>query len=90
MFDMRNKLARNRKSPKNEKQLAYAYKQVNKSANKKNDGFDVSMVTAKDGTKGIGLMPEQFNRSRTKDFRRVRGFISEAELKNIISKKSSG
>lgn len=82
MKDMENRHAKNRKSPKNEQQLANAYKKINKSANKRNDGFDVAMVTTKDGTKGVGLMPEQYNRSRDKDFHRVKDFISEADLKN--------
>jgi len=77
---MENKHAKNRRSPKNEQDFIRAYLQKNPSA-KKTDGLDVAAVVAKDGTKGHGLMPEKFNRSRDKEFHRVKDFIPDSELK---------
>jgi len=76
---MENRIAKNRKSPKNENELIQAYLQKNPSA-KKSDGLDVAAVTAKDGTKGHGLMSEKHNRSRDKDYHRVKDFIPDKEL----------
>ena len=77
---MENKIAKNRKSPQNEDQLINAYLQRNPSA-KKADGLDVTAVIAKDGTKGHGLMPEEYNRSHDTDYHRVKNFIPDSELK---------
>ena len=84
---MENKIAKNRKSPKDEPQLAAVYKQLNKSASKLNDGLDIAAVTAKDGTKGFGLLPEKFNRSKDNNFHRVKDFIPDSELKKAIKAK---
>ena len=77
---MENRLAKNRKSPKNETELINAYLRQNPSA-KKADGLDVAAVTAKDGTKGHGLLAEKHNRSHDKDFHRVQDFIPDSKLK---------
>ena len=77
---MENKLAKNRTSPKNEAEFIDAYLQKNPAA-KKADGLDVAAVTTKDGTKGHGLMPAAYNRSRDKDYHRVKDFIPDSELK---------
>jgi len=84
---MENKLAKNRTSPKNEDEFKNAYSQLNKSANKKADGMDIAAVTTKDGTKGHGLMPEKFNRSRDDSLHRVKDFIPDTELKKLINSK---
>lgn len=84
--DLENRLAKNRKSPANETELIQAYKNINTTAQKLGDGLDVAAVTAKDGTRGYGLMPEKFNRSRDTDFHRVKDFISEKELKSQAQK----
>ena len=76
---MENKLAKNRKSPKNESELIQAYIQKNPSA-KKADGLDVAAVTAKDGTRGHALMQEKHNRSRDTDYHRVKDFIPDSTL----------
>ena len=76
---MENRIAKNRKSPKNEGELIQAYLQKNPSA-KKADGLDVAAVTAKDGTRGHALMAEEHNRSRDRDFHRVKDFIPDSEL----------
>ena len=77
---MENKIAKNRKSPQNEDQLINAYLQQNPSA-KRADGLDVAAVIAKDGTRGHGLMPEEYNRSHDTDYHRVKNFIPDSELK---------
>jgi len=78
---MENRLAQNIKSPKNEAELVAAYKKQNKSASVLNDGLDIAIVKTKDGTVGVGLMDEKFNRSRDKDFHRVKDFIPKSDLK---------
>ena len=84
---MENKLAKNRKSPENESDYINAYKQLNPSAEKKNDGLDVAAVTAKDGTKGYGLMPEEHNRSNDNEFHRVKDFIPINDVKKQMNSK---
>ena len=84
---MENRLAKNRTSPKNETELIQAYLQQNPSAKKADDGFDVAAVTAKNGTRGHGLMAEELNRSRDNDYHRVKDFIPDNELKNAIKSK---
>ena len=84
---MENRLARNRKSPKNERELAYAYSQLNPAAKKIGDGLDIAIVKAKDGTNGVGLMDEKFNRSGDKNLHRVKDFIPESVLKSHINSR---
>ena len=76
---MKNKIAKNRTSPKNEQSLIAEYNKLNVSA-KKQDGYDVSAVVDKDGTKGHALMKESFNRSRDDNYHRVKDFIPDDEL----------
>lgn len=80
---MENRLARNRKSPANEEAYRNAYLQQNPSA-RKPDGLDIAAVRTKDGVRGYGLMPEEFNRSHDNELHRVKDFIPESELKNKL------
>jgi len=82
---MENRLARNRKSPKNEDDMIQAYIQKNPSA-KKADGKDIAAVVTKNGTRGHGLMSEKHNRSRDSGLHRVEAFISDSELKSKSKK----
>lgn len=77
---MENKIARNRKSPLNEDMYIKAYLKMNPSAEKR-DGLDIAAVVTKDGTKGHGLLSEEFNRSHDKDNHRVQDFIPDKDLK---------
>ena len=77
---MENRIAKNRKSPSNESAYIQAYLEKNPSAKRK-DGFDVSCVIAKDGTKGHGLLPSEINRSHDNDYHRVKSFIPDSQLK---------
>ena len=77
---MENKIGKNRISPKNEDDYIAAYIKQNPAA-KKQDGMDISAVTAKDGTRGHGLLPEDINRSHDKDYHRIKNFIPDSELK---------
>lgn len=77
---MKNKVARNRKSPKNEELYIKEYLKQNPSA-KKNDGLDVAAVITKDGTKGHGLLSEEFNRSHDRKNHIVKDFIPDSKLK---------
>ena len=77
---MENRLGHNRKSPSNEDSLIKAYLEKNPSA-KKRDGLDIAAVITKDGIKGHGLLPEEFNRSHDRDNHRVKDFIPDSELK---------
>jgi hypothetical protein len=77
---MENKIARNRTSPADEDKFIRAYLQQNPSA-KKIDDLDVAAVITKGGIKGHALMPEEFNRSRDRDYHRVIDFIPDTELK---------
>ncbi|MDR1247234.1 MAG: hypothetical protein LBK57_09435 [Clostridiales Family XIII bacterium] len=83
---MTNKLAKNRRSPQNERELIQAYLQQNPNA-KKEDGLDVAAVITKEGTRGHGLMSEELNRSRDSRYHRVKNFISDEELKKAIKSK---
>ncbi|MBR3888664.1 MAG: hypothetical protein IKJ32_06155 [Clostridia bacterium] len=76
---MENKIARNRTSPKNEKDYIEAYLKKNPAA-KKSDGLDVAAVITKSGVKGHGLLPEEINRSHDKEYHRVKNFIPDTEL----------
>ena len=77
---MENRIGKNRKSPSNEDMYIKAYLKRNPSAEKK-DGLDIAAVVAKDGTRGHGLLPEEFNRSRDRENHRVFDFIPDSELK---------
>ena len=77
---MKNKIGKNRQSPKNETSYINAYLKLNKTANKR-DGMDIAAVITKDGTKGHGLLPESINRGHDKEYHRVKNFISDIELK---------
>ena len=78
---MENRIARNRKSPANEDMFIKAYLNRNPSAAKK-DGLDIAAVITKDGTKGHGLLSEEFNRGHDRDNHRVKDFIPDNELKS--------
>jgi len=78
---MVNKIARNRKSPKNESALISAYKRRYPSA-KKSDGMDISAVVAKDGTRGHALMTEKINRSHDKQYHIAKRFVPDSKLKS--------
>ena len=77
---MDNRIGKNRKSPANEADYIAAYLQKNPSA-KKADGMDVAAVIAKDGTRGHGLLSEEFNRSHDKNNHIIKDFIPDNELK---------
>ena len=77
---MENKIARNRRSPSNEDKYVKAYLEKNPFAGEK-DGLDIAAVITKDGTKGHGLLSEEFNRSHDRDNHRVKDFIPDSELK---------
>ena len=77
---MENRLARNRKSPVNEEAYIQAYLRENPSA-KRTDGMDVAAVITKDGTRGHGLLSEEFNRSHDRNNHIVKDFIPDNELK---------
>ncbi len=79
---MENKIAKNRKSPANEESFRQNYMKLNPKA-KKADGLDISAVVTKNGTKGYGLLSEEFNRSHSKDYHIVKDFISDEELKAV-------
>ena len=76
---MENRIARNRKSPSNEDMYIQEYLKRNPSA-KKLDGLDISAVVTKDGTRGHGLLSEEFNRSHDRSNHIVKDFISDKEL----------
>ncbi len=78
---MNNCIARNRKSPSDEDAYRRAYLDRNPSAAKR-DGLDIAAVIAKDGTRGHGLLPEEFNRSHDRENHRVKDFIPDSELKS--------
>ena len=63
---MRNVIGRNRKSPSNEDFYIQEYLKRNPKAEKK-DGYDISVVVSKNGTKGHGLLSEDINRSHDKN-----------------------
>lgn len=78
---MKNRICRNRKSPANEDMYRQEYIKQNPSA-KKADGLDIAAVIAKDGTRGHGLLPEEFNRSHDKNNHIVKDFIPDSKLKS--------
>lgn len=77
---MENKIARNRRSPRNEDDYIEAYLVFNPAARKK-DGMDISAVITKDGTPGHGLLNKSINRSHDKEYHRVTNFVPDSELK---------
>lgn len=77
---MENRIAHNRRSPKNEDAYVQEYLKQNPSA-KKADGLDIDAVTTKDGIKGHGLLAEKFNRSHDKNNHLVKDFIPDSKLK---------
>ena len=77
---MENRIGRNRKSPANEEMYIQEYLKKNPSA-KKADGLDIAAVIIKDGTKGHGLLSEEFNRSHDKSNHIIKDFIPDKELK---------
>ncbi|MBQ6282880.1 MAG: hypothetical protein IJK66_05065 [Bacilli bacterium] len=77
---MENRIARNRKSPVNEDMYIHEYLRRNPSA-KKTDGLDIAAVITKDGTRGHGLLSEEFNRSHDRNNHIVKDFIPDSELK---------
>ena len=77
---MENKIARNRKSPANEEMYIQEYLKRNPAA-KKTDGLDIAAVITKDGTRGHGLLSEEFNRSHDTNNHIVKDFIPDSELK---------
>ena len=77
---MENRIARNRKSPVDEEAYINAYLKANPSA-KRADGMDIAAVIAKDGTRGHGLLSEEFNRSHDRNNHIVKDFIPDDKLK---------
>jgi hypothetical protein len=77
---LENRIAKNRKSPKNEDMYIKEYLKQNPRANK-TDGLDIAAVTAKDGTKGHGLLSEKFNRDHDSNNHIVKDFIPDNKLK---------
>ena len=77
---MDNRIGRNRRSPANEDLYIQEYLKRNPSA-KKADGLDIAAVITKDGTRGHGLLPEEFNRSHDRNNHIVKDFIPDKELK---------
>ena len=82
----KNKIVKNRKSPKNEDDYIRAYLKQNPSAKKK-DNYDISAVRAKDGTPGHALMNQEHNRSKDRNPHRGQDFIPDSQLKKDIRKK---
>lgn len=80
-----NKMVKNRPSPENEKDYIDAYKKLNKAANKP-DEYDISAVTAKDGTRGHVQLPQGINRGKDSSYHRGKGFIPDAELRKQMKK----
>ena len=76
---MENRIGKNRRSPSNESLYIENYLKKNPSA-KKADGMDISAVIAKDGTRGHGLLPEEFNRAHDKNNHIIKDFISDKDL----------
>ena len=78
---MANKKVINRPSPKSHDKYVAEYSKQNRSANKPNDGLDISAVTTTGGVPGYALLPEDKNRSRDKDVHIGKDFISSEELR---------
>lgn len=80
-IETKNCLAKNRKSPNNEKDLIRAYKYLVTNG-KSVRGYDVSCVTDKNGVRGHGLLTSENNRSKDTSFHRCKKFVSDKELRN--------
>ena len=80
-----NRIVANRRSPSNEAALNNAYRQLVPQANRK-DGYDVSAVVTKDGTKGHAMLPESVNRSKDRDNHIGKNFVPDTELRKQIKK----
>ena len=80
---MDNRIAKNRPSPRNEKDYIQAYKEMNPKANR-HDNYDIAAVITKDGTKGHGLLSENINRGHDKNYHIVKDFVPDNELKNNL------
>ena len=81
-----NKNVKNVKSPKNEKQYINAYKELNPSADKK-DNLDVAAVVSASGERGHALVHQKHNRSHDTNYHRWQNFISNSELRNHMKRK---
>lgn len=77
---MENRIGRNRRSPSNEENYIKEYLKRNPSA-RRADGMDIAAVITKDGTRGHGLLPEEFNRSHDRNNHIVKDFIPDDKLK---------
>ena len=77
---MENRIGSNRRSPSNEDMYREAYLNMNPAA-RKHDGLDIAAVITKDGTKGHGLLSEEFNRSHDRNNHIIKDFIPDSELK---------
>lgn len=80
-----NRVVTNRRSPSNEAALNNIYRQLVPQANRK-DGYDISAVVAKDGTKGHALVLESANRSKDRDKHIGKNFVPDSELKKRMKK----
>jgi hypothetical protein len=78
---MENKKVTNRPSPRSHDKYVAEYLRKNPSANKPNDGLDVSAVTTTGGIPGYALLPEDKNRSRDNNVHIGKNFISSEELR---------
>ena len=78
---MENSLVQNRPSPKNEPDYINAYKQIVPSANRKNDGYDVSAVRTKSGQTGYAMLQEGLNRAKDDDFHRGKNFVPTSAVR---------
>ena len=81
---MENKRVTNRPSPKSHDKYVAEYLKQNPSANKPNDGLDISAVTTTGGIPGYALLPEDKNRSRDKNVHIGKDFISSEALKKTM------
>jgi len=86
MAKPKNKLVKNTKSPKDEKDRIAAYKKKNPKAEKK-DNLDVSAVVTKDGEKGHALLKPEHNRSKDRKYHQGKDFIPDDELPKKKKKK---
>jgi len=81
---LENKRVTNRPSPKSHDKYVAEYLKQNPSANKPNDGLDISAVTTTGGIPGYALLPEDKNRSRDKNVHIGKDFISSEALKKTM------
>ena len=81
---MENKKVINRPSPRSHDKYVDEYLNQNPSANKPNDGLDVSAVKTTGGIPGYALLPEDKNRSRDKNVHIGKDFISSEELRKSM------